>query len=210
VNAAGEAAPGRPRGWLERNVVWVASCLGLAAAIANGVYVCGMLGVWAMAADPEAAAAARGAKQVQPQVVRQAPPVYPADLRSRGVTGRVTVTFVVDVRGVPVDVTVADSSDPLFNAPAIAAVQEWRFKPGTIDGRPVNTRMSVPILFHIEDAVTKPTFEAEAATATPALASESPDKPGSEGEKPRAGGDAASQERPRDEEASPDPDDGGT
>jgi TonB family protein len=89
--------------------------------------------------------------RIPPQVTYQVPPIYPADLIGRGIAGEVLVGFVVDTRGVPLDPFIFRSTRREFEAPAIAAVQEWRFKPGTLDGKPVNTKMTVPIVFSFED-----------------------------------------------------------
>jgi TonB family protein len=82
-----------------------------------------------------------------PQVTYQPPPIYPAGLRSKGISGRVVVGFIVDVRGVPADLFIMQSSRREFDLPAVVAVRAWRFKPGTLNGKPVNTKMSVPMIF---------------------------------------------------------------
>jgi len=44
---------------------------------------------------------------------------------------------------------VATSTGPEFEDPAIQAVSRWKFKPATVNGKPVNTRLRVPIAFQM-------------------------------------------------------------
>lgn len=84
---------------------------------------------------------------VQPQPTFQVRPMYPAEMRQQQVGGEVVVDFVVDTEGRPVRVSAIKSTRKEFEAAAIAAVQKWRFKPGTIDGKPAPVHMAVPIVF---------------------------------------------------------------
>lgn len=74
---------------------------------------------------------------------------YPSLSRRAGIEGRTVVRFVVDATGA---VTCADlmvSLSPELNAEALRAVRAARFVPGTLDGRPVPIRLSIPITFRI-------------------------------------------------------------
>lgn len=82
-----------------------------------------------------------------PVPVFQVPPAYPAALGKRGVTGRVELAFVVGTDGKTHDVEVVSATHPAFGEAAVAAVAQWIFKPGAIDGQPVNTRMKQPLAF---------------------------------------------------------------
>ena len=87
----------------------------------------------------------------QPVAIYRIPPAYPSDLRLLGITGAVTIDFIVDKEGKPVNVYAANSTLAGFEAPAIAAVSQWRFKPGVKDGDPVYTHLQVPIIFTLSD-----------------------------------------------------------
>ena len=87
------------------------------------------------------------AKATPPRVASRQAPVYPYSQRRRGFTGTVEIAFVVDSRGRVQDAEVLRSNNPAFNDAAVTAVRAWRFDPGMVDGRPVNTRMTVPIIF---------------------------------------------------------------
>lgn len=82
----------------------------------------------------------------KPRVVHQPSPVVSAKLKPK-TPATVHVVFVVDQRGRVEQPTVQNASDPSFEAPAIAAVRQWRFEPGKRNGQPVRFRMRVPITF---------------------------------------------------------------
>ncbi|MDP3071837.1 MAG: energy transducer TonB [Opitutaceae bacterium] len=84
---------------------------------------------------------------VKPIVVSQARPRYPADLRTRKISGEAVVDFVVDVEGNVRNAFAPRSTHPEFAMAAVEAVAQWKFKPGQKGGREVNTHMQVPIVF---------------------------------------------------------------
>lgn len=59
----------------------------------------------------------------------------------------VYVLFVVDQRGRVESPMVQSSTDPKFEAAAVAAVKQWKFEPGKRNGQAVKFRMRVPITF---------------------------------------------------------------
>jgi protein TonB len=85
-----------------------------------------------------------------PEAVRQPQPIYPLDARIKKETGVVVVAFVVDESGRVLNPRVVSSSDPVFEAPTLRAIEHWRFAPGTLRGVPVRFRMSVPVAFNLE------------------------------------------------------------
>jgi protein TonB len=63
----------------------------------------------------------------------------------------VLLSVQVDATGAPERVEVQESSGfAVLDAAALAAVERWRFEPGTMDGVPVPTRVEVPIRFELE------------------------------------------------------------
>ncbi|GAB5558850.1 MAG: hypothetical protein SynsKO_04970 [Synoicihabitans sp.] len=88
---------------------------------------------------------------VAPRVYFQQRPIYPNHMRMAEFPGRVTVGFLVSKKG---DVEAAysvQSSHPAFRHAAIDAVEKWKFRPATKDGKPVAAKMTVPIIFSIGD-----------------------------------------------------------
>lgn len=88
----------------------------------------------------------------QPPVLRvPVNPNYPFEMRRAGISGQVTVEFIVDSNGNVVAVQVINSSQREFELPAVQAVQKWKFKPGRKGGRAVNTRVQQVITFNLNN-----------------------------------------------------------
>lgn len=84
-----------------------------------------------------------------PELLAAVPPDYPPALRQAGVEGTVSVLLVLDENGQVEDVRVERSSRSEFEAPALAAVRKWRFRPGMKDGQPVRTFVRQRIRFSL-------------------------------------------------------------
>jgi protein TonB len=83
----------------------------------------------------------------RPRPIFQAAPNYPSDLRKRNLEGSVQVVFLVDRDGKVIGPKVEKSTNPSFDRPAIEAVRQWKFEPGTRNGEKVAFKMRVPITF---------------------------------------------------------------
>lgn len=86
-----------------------------------------------------------------PEVKYRVDVQYPFEMRRAGVTGEVTVDFIVDSNGNVMNAYAAKSSQREFEANAVTAVSKWKFKPGRKNGRNVNTHMQVPIVFTLNE-----------------------------------------------------------
>src|SRR5690242_2263440 len=74
-----------------------------------------------------------------PVVTYEVQPNYTRDAVRRKVQGKVVLAVIVTTKGtVRDDVQVVKSLDPDLDAEAITAVKQWKFRPGTKDGKPVN------------------------------------------------------------------------
>lgn len=82
----------------------------------------------------------------KPRVIYQSSPVLSQQLR-RKAPGKVNIIFIVDERGRVVEPRVRNSTDPIFENPALTAVKRWKFEPGKRSGKPVRFRMLVPLTF---------------------------------------------------------------
>jgi len=92
----------------------------------------------------------RSEVHIPPKALEQVPPVYPEKLIKTGNVGKVVIKFVVDESGRVRNPEVVTATHPAFERPAIAALIQWKFAPGTIGGRPVQTRMQLPISFAMD------------------------------------------------------------
>lgn len=84
----------------------------------------------------------------RPRVLFQRSPRYPPELLRAGRTGTVYVLFSVDTTGTVQGPRVQKSSDPAFEGPALEAVRQWKFEPGTRGGEKVPFKMRIPITFN--------------------------------------------------------------
>jgi protein TonB len=79
-------------------------------------------------------------------------PVYPYRARRLNLDGEVDVKFLVDTAGRVSRVSVLRAVPKgLFGDSVIRALSSWRFKPGRVKGRPVNTWVTTTIAFRIDD-----------------------------------------------------------
>ncbi|WP_178106877.1 energy transducer TonB [Pseudomonas mangiferae] len=77
-----------------------------------------------------------------------APPRYPSQARRRNQQGVVLVEVRLDVRGQQRGLTVLRSSGVgSLDAAALEAVAGWRFRPETVEGQPVPSRVHIPVEF---------------------------------------------------------------
>lgn len=90
------------------------------------------------------------AVDAQPRHISSPPPEYPMELRAKGITGEALVEFIVTENGDVAAATVVKATHPLFGEAAAKAVSGWKFHPGKVGGRAVNTRMQQPVTFSLD------------------------------------------------------------
>ena len=64
-------------------------------------------------------------------------PVYPEEMRKAKVQGRTILQAKIDSSGTVTEIEVLRTDHPSFAESAIAAVEQWRYHPATLEGRPV-------------------------------------------------------------------------
>ena len=87
----------------------------------------------------------------KPVASYQQRPRYPVTMRRNGISGGARVRFVIDIDGTVHDARSVEATHPDFGVAAVQAVSGWKFKPGVKNGQPVVTRMSVPIMFAVNE-----------------------------------------------------------
>lgn len=88
-----------------------------------------------------------GAGITPPVLVKEVKPQYTAAAMEAKIQGTVPLECVVGVAGTVGDVRVVRSLDADLDQEAIKAVKQWRFKPGTKDGKPVPVRITLDLTF---------------------------------------------------------------
>jgi TonB family protein len=91
------------------------------------------------------------AKIVQPKLVTKVDPIYPPEAAARNGVGTVRVYYVIGGDGVVYNAHAISgeglSDDPALRKAAEEAVMQWRYEPGTFDGRPVQLNVTADIRF---------------------------------------------------------------
>lgn len=86
-----------------------------------------------------------------PMTVFQMKPLYPFRAKRLGIEGNVRVKFLVDATGRVSHVNILESNPPgIFDESVLKALPSWRFTPGELGGKAVNTWMSTVIQFELE------------------------------------------------------------
>ena len=98
--------------------------------------------------DPGGAVAAPQQVDVFPEQRTELAPEYPKAARDAGIQGMVMVTAVVLADGTVGETRVVKSI-PALDEAAVKAVKQLRFKPGTLNGKPVPVWVGVPVRFTI-------------------------------------------------------------
>jgi TonB family protein len=106
-----------------------------------------LVGLFAVGAraQSEEVAGVHGAPEVKTWVR----PEYPPELQAAKVQGEVVVRFIVDANGVVNSARIVRSSDPRFEAPVLAAIPQWTFDPGLVNGMKVPMGVEVKWFFKL-------------------------------------------------------------
>ncbi len=73
--------------------------------------------------------------------IQRTPPSYPGRALSQGREGWAKVSFIISEEGEVIEPMIEDSSHGDFDAPTLRAIEKWRYKPATLDGKPVEQSM---------------------------------------------------------------------
>lgn len=87
-----------------------------------------------------------------PVVVHEVRPHYTADALQARIEGKVVLECVVGTEGKPGRIRVVESLDAQYGLDdaAVAALEQWRFRPGTKDGRAVAVQIHVQMAFTLK------------------------------------------------------------
>ncbi|MBQ6534505.1 MAG: energy transducer TonB [Opitutales bacterium] len=84
-----------------------------------------------------------------PRRLSGAPAKYPPMLLKRGVEGEVRLNVIIDETGAVEVHSVESSTDPRFEASALAAAEKLKYEVPTRAGKPVRARFTLPMPFRI-------------------------------------------------------------
>ncbi|HEX3557135.1 MAG TPA: energy transducer TonB [Thermoanaerobaculia bacterium] len=86
----------------------------------------------------------------KPEIVHQVQPRYSEIARRAGVQGTVIVEAVIDEQGRVTNERLIRGLPMGLDRAALEAIQEWRFKPALLDGRPVKVYFTLTVNFTIQ------------------------------------------------------------
>lgn len=90
-----------------------------------------------------------GGEVKPPKLIHYVEPEFSTDSKEAFVEGIVKISTVVTVDGVPTTFHVVNGLNAEEDRTAVAALKQWRFRPGTKSGEPVNVKVTVEIAFHL-------------------------------------------------------------
>ena len=88
-----------------------------------------------------------GACATTPVAIHSVLPEYTEEARQAKVAGRVLISLVVGKKGLPSDIHVVESLGKGLDEQAVAAVEQWKFSPGTYKDHSVAVTIKVPFYF---------------------------------------------------------------
>jgi protein TonB len=91
-----------------------------------------------------------GAGVTAPRVLAKVDPEYTQEASAAKIQGTVLLSMIVGNDGVARDINVVKSLDPGLDEKAIAAVQQWKFQPGTRYGEAVDVKATIEVNFRLK------------------------------------------------------------
>jgi protein TonB len=85
-----------------------------------------------------------------PVVLHRVEPIYPPLAIRAHISGSVVLECIIDKSGRIRDVRVENSTFGAFEQPAIDAVRQWLFAPGTLNGQAVDTIFQLTVRFEVK------------------------------------------------------------
>ena len=82
-----------------------------------------------------------------PSLIKLEMPEYPEVAYRNGIEGKVKVRVLVSTKGKPLRARIVESTNPVFNEPAIKAVMKSEFSPGVMPSGPVTAWIVIPFTF---------------------------------------------------------------
>ncbi|HZF31514.1 MAG TPA: energy transducer TonB [Gammaproteobacteria bacterium] len=107
---------------------------------------CGALLAAGVAAQEPTPPPTLGEVYIPAEAILRKAPNYPGRALGVGREGWAKVSFIISEEGEVIAPMIEDSSHPDFDEPTLQAIEKWRYKPATLDGKPVEQSMVQTII----------------------------------------------------------------
>jgi TonB family protein len=82
-------------------------------------------------------------------LMQRVPPIYPSPALQARIQGEVSVNATIGTDGVPKDLKLIKGDERLVAA-ALVAIRQWRYRPATLGGAPIETQTIVTVSFELK------------------------------------------------------------
>jgi len=86
---------------------------------------------------------------VTARLISSVPPAYPSLARTQHIAGDVRIDALIDANGHVSSMKVV-SGPTLLQQAAMEALHQWKYRPATLDGKPVAMHLAVTIQFRLQ------------------------------------------------------------
>jgi TonB family protein len=87
---------------------------------------------------------------VKPVLIHRVNPEYPEIARKSRIQGVVILEAKVTREGIVENVKVIRGLHPILDQAAMKAVRQWRYKPATLNGKPMNAHFTISVKFKLK------------------------------------------------------------
>jgi TonB family protein len=84
-----------------------------------------------------------------PKLIHYVEPEFSSQSKEAFIEGIVKISTIITVEGRPSESHVIRGLNPEEDRTALEALKQWRFQPGTKEGKPVNVKVIIEIAFHL-------------------------------------------------------------
>jgi protein TonB len=92
-----------------------------------------------------------GGKVGPANVIHSVRPSYPAELQRAGVAGTVRLEAVISKEGALSGMQVIGSPDAALTQAVMDAVRQWRYRPSSLDGQPIEVMTTIDVNYSLRD-----------------------------------------------------------
>jgi TonB family protein len=89
------------------------------------------------------------AKVVAPKLEKRVEPSYPLDARQQRQEGVNIYEAIISSTGCVREIRILKATHPLLDVAGMEAIARWRYKPATLDGKPVSVYLTVTVTFSL-------------------------------------------------------------